>query len=101
MSVKEGERAIFYCAATGDPQPTIQWSKENDTLPSKARSEYGYLLIPNVDYRDAGEYRCTGVNSLGMFFVTAQLIVDQGRCRCVIDISGCSTRFFCRPIVDN
>lgn len=100
MSIKAGERAVFYCSATGDPQPNIQWSKENGTLPSKARSESGYLLIPNVDYLDAGTYRCTGVNSLGMFFTTAQLIVDQGRWECVVDINGCSPRSICWAIVD-
>ncbi|XP_072040765.1 basement membrane-specific heparan sulfate proteoglycan core protein-like [Amphiura filiformis] len=77
ISIKEGERAIFYCAATGDPTPEITWTRENGTLPSKARFENGYLLISNVDYRDIGEYRCTGVNSLGSSYVTAQLLVDQ------------------------
>ncbi|XP_072051334.1 peroxidasin-like [Amphiura filiformis] len=77
ISINDGERAIFYCTATGDPPPEITCTRENSTLPSKARFENGCLLISNVDYRDIGEYRCNGVNSLGSSYVTAQLLVDQ------------------------
>ena len=61
----------LFCNATGNPVPTISWTKNgspvNITDNSRIRflKDNKQLTIPNVNRRDSGEYQCVANNSVG------------------------------------
>ena len=69
----EGETAIFNCTVDGNPEPSIDWKKDNVTLditadPDLSQSNSGqvhFLTIQNVHRSDEGQYRCVANNSIG------------------------------------
>ncbi|XP_038076283.1 basement membrane-specific heparan sulfate proteoglycan core protein-like isoform X2 [Patiria miniata] len=64
--ITEGTRVVLFCGGSGDPQPTITWSRSGGLpLPSQSRLENGYLIIPNIQFQDQGVYICTATNQLG------------------------------------
>ncbi|KAB5543543.1 hypothetical protein PHYPO_G00080410 [Pangasianodon hypophthalmus] len=78
VSVSLGESAHFFCEATGDPMPTVEWSREQGPLPNGR-----YLVNPDqslqihyVTLQDAGRYTCTAVNDVGESKASAQLFVE-------------------------
>ena len=54
--------AIFYCQVTGSPQPSVDWFKDDVTLPGEKSQ---LLFIPSVGISDRGKYYCKAVNTLG------------------------------------
>ena len=55
---------IMRCNASGDPQPTITWTKAG--VPASQFSASGYLLhLVDVKREDAGSYICTASNGFG------------------------------------
>uniref|UniRef100_A0ABM0MP99 Basement membrane-specific heparan sulfate proteoglycan core protein-like n=1 Tax=Saccoglossus kowalevskii TaxID=10224 RepID=A0ABM0MP99_SACKO len=76
LSVTEGDQAVFLCTATGDPTPTVAWTKMNMPLPSTARErENGYLIISGATVNEAGDYRCTASNGIETAEDVARLFV--------------------------
>ena len=69
----EGETAIFNCAVDGNPEPSIDWTKNNVTVnitadPDLSQSNSGkvhILTIQNVHRSDEGQYRCVANNIIG------------------------------------
>ena len=69
----EGETAIFNCTVDGNPEPSIDWTKDNVPLnitadPDLSQSNSGkvhFLTIQNVHRSDEGQYRCEANNSMG------------------------------------
>ena len=67
----EGETAIFNCTVDGNPEPSIDWTKDNVTLnitadPDLSQSNSGkvhFLEIRNVYRSDKGQYRCVANNN--------------------------------------
>ncbi|XP_022090462.1 basement membrane-specific heparan sulfate proteoglycan core protein-like isoform X3 [Acanthaster planci] len=60
-----GESVTFECKARGDPEPVIQWSRENGELPITVVIQGGMMTIPQVQLQDAGTYLCTATNIVG------------------------------------
>uniref|UniRef100_A0A3B3SE98 Cell adhesion molecule-related/down-regulated by oncogenes n=1 Tax=Paramormyrops kingsleyae TaxID=1676925 RepID=A0A3B3SE98_9TELE len=65
QTVMLGSSVEFECHATGDPEPTVQWSKVDGTLFSHVVVKGGMLTINRVTEVDAGKYRCTATNNVG------------------------------------
>ncbi|XP_048872622.1 basement membrane-specific heparan sulfate proteoglycan core protein isoform X11 [Brienomyrus brachyistius] len=65
QTVMLGSSVEFECHATGDPEPTVQWSKVDGTLFSHVVVKGGMLTINRVTEADAGKYRCTATNNVG------------------------------------
>jgi hypothetical protein len=67
QTVKENEKMDLKCYATGDPDPTITWTRHGDApLPIGGRSWVGSKMhIHRVLREDRGTYRCTASNSAG------------------------------------
>ncbi|XP_064651223.1 opioid-binding protein/cell adhesion molecule homolog [Lineus longissimus] len=62
----EGSSAALHCSAGGVPEPTVTWTRANgNPLPGGQLSFKGNeLVIPKVEYDDAGIYRCTAENGV-------------------------------------
>ena len=65
----EGENLTLSCNATGNPVPTISWTKDGSPVNQSGRISFSadekQLTITNVNRTDSGEYRCMASNSLG------------------------------------
>jgi len=74
--VEAEQNVTIACTATGQPQPSITWSKAVGNLP-KGRTEVikGNLTIYSVTKKGRGTYICKADNILGSVTATAQLIV--------------------------
>ena len=70
------QNVTIACNATGQPQPSITWSKAVGGLP-KDRTEVkkGKLTINKVEKKDRGTYICKAENILGSTTALVQLIV--------------------------
>ena len=73
---EEEQNVTIDCTVTGQPQPSITWSKPSGGLP-KDRTEVnsGNLTINKVEKKDRGTYICKAENILGSTTALAQLMV--------------------------
>ena len=72
---EQNQNVTIVCTATGQPQPTITWSKLGGVLP-KGRNEVmnDALKIYQVTRDDGGIYTCKADNILGSAMAMAQLL---------------------------
>ena len=74
--VQEQQNITIACTATGQPQPSITWSKAVVNLPeSRIEVKKGNLTIYKVEKKDRGIYICKAENILGSTTTLAQLMV--------------------------
>ena len=77
LTVNEGGLASFQCSVSGNPKPTIQWSKMNSQSQlSPSTVSEGKLLLKNVAGSDAGKYNCSAVDILGKAHALVELVVN-------------------------
>ncbi|XP_060115564.1 basement membrane-specific heparan sulfate proteoglycan core protein [Heteronotia binoei] len=74
LTVVAGQTAQLHCSATGDPAPTIQWSKLRAPLPWQHQLVNDTLVIPRVAQQDSGQYICNASNTAG--FTEAFVMLD-------------------------
>ncbi|XP_068726896.1 uncharacterized protein [Montipora capricornis] len=73
---QEAQNVTIACNATGQPQPSVIWSKAFGSLPvGKTKVTEGNLIILKVAKNDRGTYICKAVNILGSTRAVAQLTV--------------------------
>ena len=66
-----GNSTNFYCVVSGDPAPTISWTKGGFSINQSNNSRISFsenkelLTITNLNRQDSGEYQCVANNSLG------------------------------------
>ena len=78
LTVNEGGSASFQCSASGNPKPSLKWSKLNSLSQiSDSKVSGGKLLLKNVAGNDAGKYNCSAVNILGKAHALVQLVVIE------------------------
>lgn len=76
------------CNATGNPQPTISWTRNGFPVNTSNNSSISFsedkklLTITNVNRTDSGEYRCLANNSLGN--ETSDVARLDVQCKCSI-----------------
>ncbi|KAF3692153.1 Basal cell adhesion molecule B-CAM cell surface glycoprotein Lutheran antigen Precursor [Channa argus] len=56
--VKEGDNVTMKCETDGNPQPEIEFFKDQKSIPGQA----GVLMLKSVKRADAGLYRCTATD---------------------------------------
>ena len=67
----EGNNLTLSCDATGNPVPTISWTKDGSAVDTSNNSRISLsddnkqLTIMNVKRTDSGKYRCTAKNNIG------------------------------------
>lgn len=66
LDVHQGANVRLECRASGNPVPTVAWTRKNNVLPSGERSVSGLTFnIPHADRHSAGQYQCTADNGVG------------------------------------
>ena len=68
--VTEGDNVTLFCNASGNPVPTITWTRNGSVLTSSVarisfEAESRELTITSINRTDSGEYRCAANNSEG------------------------------------
>ena len=77
LTVNEGGSASFQCSVSGNPKPSLKWSKLNgQSQISPSVVSGGKLLVKKVTGNDAGKYNCSAVNILGRAHALVQLVVN-------------------------
>ena len=76
QTVTENQTATFYCSASGNPKPTVSWSKVNSSLKERQMINGGRLQVIRSTFNDSGDFMCTAVNILGRAEATANLVVE-------------------------
>ncbi|XP_063223547.1 peroxidasin isoform X7 [Bacillus rossius redtenbacheri] len=75
----EGGTIRLYCAAIGQPQPDIAWSKEDIPVVPDSRIQIGHdntLAITGIRREDAGVYKCTAASFVGRITAVAHVRVN-------------------------
>ncbi|XP_072031343.1 inactive tyrosine-protein kinase 7-like [Amphiura filiformis] len=77
-TVRELTTSMLHCQATGNPRPTIGWSKTSNLIESQRfeTAENGSLIIHNVQVKDGGVYVCKASNIAGDKMAHATFLVD-------------------------
>ncbi|XP_056138665.1 contactin-1a-like isoform X2 [Lampris incognitus] len=73
-----GQNITLECFALGNPIPEIRWKKLDGELPSgyEVSSMGTHLHLYNVQFEDAGTYKCEAINSKGKDYHTARVSVE-------------------------
>ena len=76
VTVSIGETLTLNCSATGDPEPVLNWRKQEAQLPvGRSQEMNGGLFIRNTKKEDAGNYICAAT-IVGVFDVETVTAVD-------------------------
>lgn len=75
----EGEVAELKCTASGDPQPSLIWSRVEGGIPESSTKIDGVLRIDSVSINNGGTYVCTASNRFGAVAENAVVTVEKGR----------------------
>ena len=71
VTVEEGLPMTLFCNATGNPPPTLSWTKDrspinnNQGIPFSGDNET--LSIASINRSESGNYRCVARNGLGNY----------------------------------
>ncbi|EEB18285.1 limbic system-associated membrane protein precursor, putative [Pediculus humanus corporis] len=66
VEVKKGQTVTLECRASGNPVPSVAWSRKNNVLPSGEKSREGSsITIEQATRHQAGTYLCTASNGVG------------------------------------
>ena len=66
LTVNEGGTASFQCSASGNPEPTVAWSKlDNHSKITQSLISGGKLELKKVTGNYSGVYQCSATNILG------------------------------------
>jgi len=72
--VKKGRKVELKCIASGNPDPTITWTRQNNLLPSGEKFVVAKsLVIDSVNRHEAGVYTCEAKNGVGIKTATASI----------------------------
>ena len=71
FTIEEGLPMTLFCNATGNPPPTLSWTKDrspinnNQGIPFSGDNET--LSIASINRSESGNYRCVARNGLGNY----------------------------------
>lgn len=80
--INAGDKIILNCQATGEPHPTITWSRQGHSIPWDDRVNVlpnNSLHIAAAQKEDTSEYECVARNLMGSVLVRVPVTV-QGEC---------------------
>ncbi|NXB74593.1 OBSL1 protein, partial [Donacobius atricapilla] len=82
FTVQRGTNVVLSCQITGDPQPSILWEKDKNTIePSgrfhmESKGDLYSLLVSCATPKDSGLYVCRAKNSVGETYAATALRVE-------------------------
>ncbi|XP_033117225.1 uncharacterized protein LOC117117126 [Anneissia japonica] len=86
-SISLGAQAVFMCRIVGNPPPEYIWFKDGEPVSEEDPAflimtfDWGTMMtIHTVQIGDIGEYRCEGMNKVGMRSVISNLDVSEAPC---------------------
>ena len=69
QTLTEGDNATFTCDTSGNPSPTLSWTKDGSVVNLTSRISLSLdntlLVITNVSRGDSGQYICVSANVVG------------------------------------
>ncbi|CAH1135743.1 unnamed protein product [Ceutorhynchus assimilis] len=66
VEVNQGQMIKMECRASGNPVPSVSWTRKNNVMPSGERSIQGLtMVIQHADRHTAGQYQCSADNGVG------------------------------------
>ncbi|XP_034563149.1 immunoglobulin-like and fibronectin type III domain-containing protein 1 [Notolabrus celidotus] len=85
LTIQEGKFAFFKAIVTGDPTPSVTWSRNNGDVSDTSRYQTKYdptsnehtFEMPNVMPDQADTYKCFAINEFGQAVVTVILNVIE------------------------
>ncbi|CAG5123328.1 unnamed protein product, partial [Candidula unifasciata] len=75
--IATGTTGTIHCIATGEPKPTITWSRVNGQLSPNHQVSGEYLRIQQATMEDRGIYVCTASNVVGTTQVSTLVEVER------------------------
>ena len=66
---------LFFCEVRGNPQPTVEWFKDDKLLDDESRQQ---LVIPQAELVDRGRYYCVATNTEGSIQSKAGVLNLEG-----------------------
>nr|CAD2187171.1 unnamed protein product [Meloidogyne enterolobii] len=78
---QEGANSEFRAKYTGEPEPTIRWSRNNEPIKRNDRVDFGnaegdaWLRISGLTQEDVAEYKCEAINPVGRASTVANLVL--------------------------
>ncbi|XP_061074690.1 immunoglobulin-like and fibronectin type III domain-containing protein 1 [Conger conger] len=89
LTIQEGKLAIFKAVVSGDPKPTVIWTRNTGDMsdPEKYQNFYNEtddeytIQIPSVSPDQEDTYKCFATNEFGRAICTARLNVIKGKKR--------------------
>ncbi|XP_032921119.1 obscurin-like protein 1 [Catharus ustulatus] len=93
FTVQSGTNVVLSCQIVGDPQPSILWEKDKNTIePSgrfhmESKGDLYSLLVSCATPKDSGLYVCRAKNSVGETYAATALRVEPAEPR---EEEGCS-----------
>lgn len=79
--VNAGSEVILNCQATGEPHPTVVWSRQGHSIPWDDRVNVlpnNSLYIAAAQKDDTSEYECVARNLMGSVLVRVPVTVQGG-----------------------
>ncbi|XP_039553079.1 obscurin-like protein 1 isoform X1 [Passer montanus] len=82
FTVQSGTNAVLSCQIMGDPQPSILWEKDKNTIEPSSRfhmeskGDMYSLLVSCTTPKDSGLYVCRAKNSVGETYAATMLKVE-------------------------
>ena len=73
-TVKEGSTLSLQCTASGEPKPTIKWSRSNSNQTLSVATS-GLLEILKFNRNQTGNYTCSATNPAGTTSRTTSVVV--------------------------
>ncbi|XP_021925523.1 lachesin-like isoform X1 [Zootermopsis nevadensis] len=66
LKARKGGSITLECKASGNPVPSIHWTRKDNILPTGEKAMEGFSITLNkVDRHQAGVYQCTASNGVG------------------------------------
>ncbi|XP_054285081.1 lachesin-like isoform X1 [Macrosteles quadrilineatus] len=66
LTARKGGTITLECKPSGNPVPTIIWTRKDNSLPTGEKSVEGFTItLDKVDRHQAGVYQCTAQNGVG------------------------------------
>ncbi|XP_039926012.1 obscurin-like protein 1 [Hirundo rustica] len=93
FTVQSGTNVVLSCQIMGDPQPSVLWEKDKNTIePSgrfhmESKGDLYSLLVSCATPKDSGLYVCRAKNSVGETYAATALRVEPAEPR---EEEGCS-----------